>query len=195
MHEGAKRPSPLLYANVSVMTSFQKKILKIVFRGFLILFFLVGILWYFGHDIKKNASLIFKYRQDLATQADILEKISSLEKDYQKTRDYFEKLKKTLPDESGLVVFESMVKNSAERHNLKYSFRFAASYAATENEPPSQGFNLILNGRQDNFLKWLGDLQKTPYFIKLDQVEIIKGETIDRDYTLKILGRVYMRDK
>lgn len=177
------------------MDDFKKRLILIICISLSIILILGGLFYYFRQDIIKRVDKINSYRKELSSRTDILNRIQLLEQEYTKSLTYFEKLKKALPTETEMVDLEGVLKDLAGQNNLDLSFRFGLLNTATEQEPKSYSFNLILSGEKDNILKWLDGFQKLDYIVRLDQIELTQtsSEKGKVSYDVKILGRVYLR--
>ena len=177
------------------MGDFKKRLILILSISLSIILILGGLFYYFRNDISKRVIKIDSYRQELASRATILNRIHLLEQEHTKSLPYFEKLTGALPTETEMVNLEEVLKDLAGQNDLDLSFRFGLLNEATEQEPKNYSFNLILTGEKDNVLKWMDGLQKLNYTIRVDQIELSQtsSEINKFYYSVKILGRVYLR--
>jgi len=177
------------------MGDFKKRLILILSISLSIILVLGGLFYYFHNDILKRVKEVNSYRKELASRASILNRIYVLEQEHTKSLPYFEKLTKALPTETEMVNLEEVLKNLAGQNDLNLSFRFGLLNEATEQEPKNYSFNLILTGEKNNVLKWMDSLQKLTYTIRVDQIELSQTSFSEGKsyYSVKILGRVYLR--
>jgi len=66
---------------------------------------------------------------------------------------------------------------------------------ATDQEPQSYSFNLVLSGGKTSVLNWLEEFQNLNYLIRLEQIEFTQNRDEDNNvfFDVKILGRIYLR--
>lgn len=191
------------------LTLFQKRLLTVVGLALLAIFLLVGLFIYFRNDIEKRNSKVENYKKEIADRQLIMTKIQTLDKEIKEAEPYLLKLKQSLPSEAETVNLENNLKSLAEKYNLDFSFRFGTLNEETEAEPKSYNFNLTISGRIDNLIKWLEEIDKSFFSLRLEKIELnqtnpassIKvkrgGQTITQlipaFYEVKIVGRIYLR--
>ncbi len=191
------------------LTLFQKRLLTVVGLALLAIFLLVGLFIYFRNDIEKRNSKVENYKKEIADRQLIMTKIQTLDKEIKEAEPYLLKLKQSLPSEAETVNLENNLKSLAEKYNLDFSFRFGTLNEETEAEPKSYNFNLTISGRIDNLIKWLEEIDKSFFSLRLEKIELnqtnpasnIKvkrdGQTITQlipaSYEVKIVGRIYLR--
>ena len=177
------------------MGDFKKRLILILSISLSIILVLGGLFYYFHNDISKRVVKINSHRQEFASRASILNRIYVLEQEYTKSLPYFEKLAEVLPTETEMVNLEEVLKDLAGQNDLNLSFRFGLLNEATEQESKNYSFNLILTGEKDNALKWMDGLQKLNYTIRVDRIELNQTSSggAKSYYSVKILGRVYLR--
>jgi len=191
------------------LTFFQKRLLTAVGLALLAIILLVGLFIYFRNDIVKRNSKIENYKQEILNKQLIMAKIQTFEKELKEAEPYLLKLKQSLPSEAETVNLENNLKSLAEKYNLNFSFRFGTLNQETETEPQSYNFNLTVSGRIDNLIKWLEEIDKSFFSLRLEKIELnqtnpassvkIKrdGQTITQfipaSYEVKIVGRIYLR--
>ena len=191
------------------LTFFQKRLLTAIGLALLAIILLVGLFIYFRNDIVKRNSKIENYKQEILNKQLIMAKIQTFEKELKEAEPYLLKLKQSLPSEAETVNLENNLKSLAEKYNLNFSFRFGTLNQETETEPQSYNFNLTVSGRIDNLIKWLEEIDKSFFSLRLEKIELnqtnpassvkIKrdGQTITQfipaSYEVKIVGRIYLR--
>lgn len=191
------------------LTFFQKRIITIITLAMVLIIGLILLFIYFRDDIAKTNKRIEQYKIDLNNRQLIIERIQILEKELKDAEPYLLKLKQSLPTEVETVNLESQLKSLANKYNLNFSFRFGVLNKETENEPQSYNINLTISGRFDNLMKWLEEVNKIIFSLRLEKIEInqtspsfitkIKkgGQTITQltpaSYEIKIVGRIYLR--
>ena len=191
------------------LTFFQKRLLTVIGLALLAIILLVGLFIYFRNDIVKRNSKIENYKQEILNKQLIMAKIQTFEKELKEAEPYLLKLKQSLPSEAETVNLENNLKSLAEKYNLNFSFRFGTLNQETETEPQSYNFNLTVSGRIDNLIKWLEEIDKSFFSLRLEKIELNQtnpassvkvkrdGQTITQfipaSYEVKIVGRIYLR--
>lgn len=191
------------------LTLFQKRIFSLVSLFMIVIIGLILLFFYFRKDIEKMNKKVGEYKTELKNRQLIIERIQSLEKEIKEAEPYLLKLKQSLPTEAETVNLETQLKQLAERYNLEFNFRFGTLNKETETEPQSYNFNLGLKGRFDNLMKWLEEVNKLVFSLRLEKIEINqtspsittrvkKGnqtitQLIPASYEVKIVGRIYLR--
>ncbi len=191
------------------LTFFQKRLLTAIGLALLAIILLVGLFIYFRNDIVKRNSKIENYKQEILNKQLIMAKIQTFEKELKEAEPYLLKLKQSLPSEAETVNLENNLKSLAEKYNLNFSFRFGTLNQETETEPQSYNFNLTVSGRIDNLIKWLEEIDKSFFSLRLEKIELNQtnpassvkvkrdGQTITQfipaSYEVKIVGRIYLR--
>jgi len=191
------------------LTFFQKRLLTVIGLALLAIILLVGLFIYFRNDIVKRNSKIENYKQEILNKQLIMAKIQTFEKELKEAEPYLLKLKQSLPSEAETVNLENNLKSLAKKYNLNFSFRFGTLNQETETEPQSYNFNLTVSGRIDNLIKWLEEIDKSFFSLRLEKIELNQtnpassvkvkrdGQTITQfipaSYEVKIVGRIYLR--
>lgn len=168
-----------------------------LFIGLMALLAVCGLCGYLiiNNYIGKELKSITASKEEIATQARLLEILKSLESDYNQVKDEFSVLYQYLPTSNELINFTPYLKELAQKNHLDSGISLTVENPATNEEPKSYNFTLYLSGRVtdlENYFKALNDLH---YFIGLDQVEInyLEGEGNNATYRFNILGRIYAR--
>ncbi|MFA5386719.1 MAG: type 4a pilus biogenesis protein PilO [Candidatus Paceibacterota bacterium] len=177
------------------MVDFKKRLTTSLLISLGIILILGGVFYYFRADILKRVEKIEIYQKELAARSNILNKIYELEKEQSLSLAYVDQLKKALPLESEMVRLEQILQDLAKKNNLNISFRFGILNEATDQEPQSYSFNLILSGNKTSILNWLEEFQSLNYIIRLEQIEFTQTNKEENNiiYDVKILGRAYLR--
>jgi len=179
------------------MDNFKKKLTLLLIIGLGIIAISLGFLYYFQHNISRKVALISTYKIQTEARSTILDRIRILDRESKEAQPYLEKLTKSLPSETEMVRLEGVLKDLARENNVSLSFRFGLSNQGQNGEPNSYAFNLVLTGKEKDILKWIDRFQNLAYSIRLEQIEfsqVSPGATGNNtDYTVKILGRIYLR--
>lgn len=191
------------------LTFFQKKLITVIGIAMIIIVGLILLFFYFRNDIQKTNTKIAQYKTELKNRQSIIERIEKLEKELKEAEPYLIKLKQSLPTETETVNLETQLKQLADGYSLNFSFRFGTLNKETENEPQSYNFNLNVSGRFDNLIKWLEEVNKIIFSLRLEKIEVTQispsivtkikrgNQTITQvtppSYEIKIVGRIYLR--
>lgn len=111
--------------------------------------------------------------QNTTSQTDIF---ASLVKDYQTLSPYLESVKAMLPTRDKLIDFSQALSEVAENNNLEFGFIFEDSPDA--NNISQVYFSMTLKGEYSDFINFIENLKKMPYFIDLDSFDL-SGPPID----------------
>ncbi len=179
------------------MHGFKKKLILLLVIGLGIVVTSLGFLYYFQRNINQKVALISAYKTQAEARSTILDRIRILDQESKDSQPYLEKLTKSLPSETEMVSLEGTLNDLARKNNMNLSFRFGLSNQGQNGEPNSYAFNLVLTGKEKDILNWIDQFQSLAYSIRLEQIEFIQvnpGATGNNtDYTVKILGRIYLR--
>ncbi len=191
------------------LTLFQKRLLKVIGLTSLAIVLLMGFFIYFRNDILKRNSKVENYKREIVDRQLIMSRIQTLEKEIKEAEPYLSRLKQSLPSETETVNLESNLKSLAEKYNLDFSFRFGTLNQETESEPKSYNFSLTVSGRIDNLTKWLEEVNKSFFSLRLEKIElnqtspassvkikrggVLVTQNIPASYEVKIVGRIYLR--
>ncbi|MDD3488251.1 MAG: hypothetical protein PHH35_02800 [Candidatus Pacebacteria bacterium] len=174
------------------MDDFKKRLINLSVVSFIIILILGSLFFYFRVDIIKRVTKINEVKKELVARDEILNRIHELEQEEVLSLVYLNQLRNALPTESEMVHFEEVLQDLANKNNLILSFRFGSLNEAKGSEPKSYNFNLILSGSVFSISKWLTELKNLVYQTQLEQIELTQT-TIEGNYDVKILGRVYLR--
>jgi len=191
------------------MENFRKKLAIFLFTNLFLFLVFGGFYIYFLKDISKSAKATVVFKEELASRSAILERIRALEMEYQASQPYFEKIKKSLPNETEVIALEGYLKEISRKRGVDLSFRFGSLNSPTPDEPTkSYSFNINLSGSIDDLINWFDDFEETSFTARFEQIElsqtspggqrVLEGVKkrvvkINPVYNVKILGRIYLR--
>lgn len=135
-----------------------KKSILILISSSLIVGYLVILIDKKSQDIIDKKIIIAVRQRQEAEQ-------SSLLADYKKVEPYLSKIKSDLP-------FSSFLNKLALKNNVKASFTFSDQISNASN------FSINIEGSLGKFIKFVSDLEKAPYFIKINDFDISGSDLI-----------------
>lgn len=175
--------------------TFQKNLVKKI--GILIGIIIIGLalIFFFSQKIKKEVSQIESLRKEIADLVNLSETFSQLNKEVLIALPYLEPLKSLLPDKTHLINFNKDLGELAKKNNLEYGLVLQEE-TAVKNQLP---FVMTLKGNFPNFVSFLKDLRKFPYYVSLDSFEISGGTPEEvasgiKVFSANIKGRVFIRE-
>ena len=174
-------------------TNYQKKLLKISALGGLLIVLIIAGLIYFNWQIKLTLKEIQADKTDLANRQLMLKAIQKLEEDYKKAEKDLAWLRTILPTSDHLIDLLAKMKESARANHIDQGLNFTIENQAEGKKPKSYSFVLVLNGTSNNLISYFTEIDKLPYLIQFDQIELNKSDGQANAYRLNIMGRVYIR--
>ena len=129
-------------------------------------------------QISASAETIIPHKKLTATLAMRNEVISKLLTDYQNVKGYDQRIQGALLTVSNILEFVGALESLASKDNMVQSVSFAdpVPMAETVGEPPRPlyqvNFTLSLQGNIFTFLQYIADLERLPYFMKINGISL-----------------------
>ncbi|HRS47936.1 MAG TPA: type 4a pilus biogenesis protein PilO [Candidatus Paceibacterota bacterium] len=165
----------------------QKQLL--VYGGLVLMFLILSIFFIFQiEDLSQKINDI--KIQTLATQQ-ALDVFSTLTNEQQQAQKYLERLTKIFPNKDSLINLATIIRDKSLTYNLSENFSFGSEFQGQEEEIKNVGFNLALSGSLDNFLRFLQDIEKLPFFIEFSAIDV--NNVSNSNYQINTAGKIYTR--
>ncbi len=163
----------------------QKQLL--IYGGLVLVFLILSI--FFISQANDFSQKINEIKiQTLSTQQ-ALDVFSVLTNEQQQAQKYLERLTKIFPNKDSLINLATIIRDKSLTYNLSENFSFGSEFQ--EGEIKDVGFNLSLSGSLDNFLRFLQDIEKLPFFIEFSAIDV--NNVNDFDYQINTAGKIYTR--
>lgn len=131
-----------------------------------------------GAHISASAETVIAHKKLTATLEMRNEVISKLLTDYQNVKGYGERIQEALITISNTLEFVGALESLALKDNVAQAVHFAdpVPMAETIGEPPRPlyqiNFTLSLQGNIFTFLNYIADVERLPYFMKINSISI-----------------------
>lgn len=153
-----------------------------------ICFYLAGRINKISEDAtgKKEMLLLAQHSQ---------EQFALLKEDFQKIAPHYDSVIGVFPLSENILPFISAIENFAASVGVQQSFKFEGqSFQPTAgsglNKVP---FNIIIGGNMNQFLNYLSGLEKMPYFIQIDSLNLTTAQNFESQGQMIIKGGLYVR--
>jgi len=135
-------------------SGYQKSIIiYVVINLVLIGIFLITSSVY-SKKIQDGVKAVADRRKSQADSHLLTEYVSQLEKDYNTVEGDFGPYLELLPEKDDLFDFKVDIMDTAKKYKLDPAFSFGVENPATDKEPKSYGFTLIISGSTTNLLNF-----------------------------------------
>lgn len=127
-------------------------------------------------QISASTDSIIAHKKLTATLETRNEVISKLLTDYQNVKGYDQRILKSLLPVSNILEFVGALESLASKDNVMQSAHFdnPVQMAETVGEPPKPlyqvNFSLSIQGNVFTFLQYLADIERLPYFMKVNTI-------------------------
>jgi Tfp pilus assembly protein PilO len=174
----------------SSVLSFQKDVKKQIISGVVVLAFLLSINLFFYSRVKSLSQEIISLKGEILKNQQLFSSYSNLKIQKREAGPIFSVIDRVLPFKEEVLRVAGRVEQKARENKLQQSFSFGQEYKDEAGGISNIGFNLVLNGPLNSFVKYLKDLEQLPPFIQFSFVEVNKKGD---DYQFNSTGRIYMR--
>ncbi len=161
---------------------------QLLIYGGLALVFLISSIFFILQTNSLSKKINEIKIQTLSTQQ-ALDVFSILTNEQQQAQKYLERLTKIFPNKDSLINLATIIRDKSLTYNLSENFSFGSEFQGEEIK--DVGFNLALSGSLDNFLKFLQDIEKLPFFIEFSAIDI--NNVSDSNYQINTAGKIYTR--
>lgn len=125
-------------------------------------------------NLAANADKIQSQKSELAFRIQATQQLASLKADSAKAEPLFQKLNSILPVKDDLINFGQSLIDLAKSEKVDLGFSFGGEVAPKDGTSGYIKFSLTGSGSYENFQKFLKDLEKVRYFIKLNSVDMTR---------------------
>lgn len=169
------------------LSVFKKKL--IIYISINLIVILIFCIFYYQYSkiIISEVSAVTDKKKSQADVNLLADYISRLEKDYKQVLEEFGPYLDLLPAKDDLLDFKDSVVSIAKKYKLDPAFSFGVENSATEKEPKSYGFTLIISGTTANLLSFWSDFAKLKYIVRIEQI-LIDYEDVQSRTSSESLG-------
>ncbi len=176
-------------------TDFSKKVFKIA--GLTILALTVEAVIIFLLVARLNAVIIkTNEKQRLLTIAKT-ERLSvvTLQNDFEKIKPFFPALESAFPNENNLYYTVKQIETLGDRTGNKVSVQVTSSAVLTDEITGARyvSFRAILDGNYETLRRYLQELNKASFFVKIDSLSIIGSPSINNQSRMDLSGTLYIQ--
>jgi len=146
--------------------------------------------------IKEKSEWIFEKRSMLMILEEREENLARLKKDYDTVKEKLPILKKSLPEEDNFERFLGTLENlaSVTNNNQILNFEPLDNSKLVGEKTKSLKFSANLTGSAESFARYIENLQKLPYFIKIENISVKNDSGISSSNSQMTLNmRLYMQ--
>jgi len=161
---------------------------QFIIYGSLTLLFLASSI-FFILQVNSLSQKINEIKAKTLSIQQALDVFSILTNEQQQAQKYLERLTKIFPNKDSLINLATIIRDKSLTYNLSENFSFGSEFQGEEIK--DVGFNLALSGSLDNFLKFLQDIEKLPFFIEFSAIDI--NNVNDSNYQINTAGKIYTR--
>lgn len=169
------------------MSDFKKKLLV---QGVVLLISIVliglGVLFFY-FAINKNLESIMAARSRLDANANSLNNLAELRKEWAIAKTFLPGLEAKIPQKDDLFLISKSFEQMAKNHNLGFGFAFGAETAGAENQLSSVAFGIDLRGTSADAIDFLADLEKSQYLIEISNFDVTSDNS-------KLNGMIFYRN-
>ena len=141
-------------------------------------------------DLGAHARKILNQKSELAFRTQATGQLATLKADSDKAQPLFTALNGALPLKDDLINFGQSLILVAKNEKIDLGFNFGGETAPKGDIPGFIRFSITGSGSYENFQKFLKDLEKSRYFVKLNSIDLTRqpGNTA---YSILADGQVF----
>lgn len=125
-------------------------------------------------SLSASAAKILQQKSDLAFRIRATGQLASLKADSDKAQPLFALLNNTLPVKDDLINLGQALVQLAKSGGVDLGFTFGGETAAKGELPGFIKFSLTGNGSYEAFQKFLSEIEKSRYYLKLNSVDLVR---------------------
>jgi len=186
------QPIPTIPTNTTnkskkTLSSFQKRLIIYISVNIAVVVIFCVFYHQYSKIITSEVKDVVDKKKSEADANLLAEYISRLEKDHKRVLEEFGPYLDLLPAKDDLLDFKDSIVDIANKYKLDPVFSFGIENSATEKEPKSYGFTLIISGTTANLLNFWADFAKLNYIVHIEQI-LIDYEDIQSRTSSESLG-------
>lgn len=179
----------------TIFDNFQKILIRKILILIMITFIGLTGIFFLAQKIKKQVNYIQDLQKQISDLINLSETFSRLSKESLIALPYLEYVKNLLPEKPRLINFSKDLGELAKKHNLEYGLALQEE-TAIKNQ---LSFVMTLKGNFLDFIEFLKELKKFPYYVSLDSFDISGGTPEEvasgiKIFSANIKGRVFVRE-
>ncbi|OGY99148.1 MAG: hypothetical protein A3G64_02545 [Candidatus Liptonbacteria bacterium RIFCSPLOWO2_12_FULL_60_15] len=155
-----------------------------------ILLVTTGVLWYVRADIRARTEAIRAAQAARAFQLRAVNILATLRRERDEAKPFIPQLESFMPGRDKLISFPRDLERFSRARSVAFGFGFGAETPATEEAAGTISFTLTASGPLNSVLAFLEDLEKSPFIVRLDGLDLTKGGT---EYSFASRGVVFFR--
>ncbi len=173
-------------------SNFKRVLTKSLLVGILPILAILAGSFFLRSDIEARGESIAELRGSSNYRTEALDALIALRAESQRVVLYRQALEKAFPTAEDLFVFRTEVRGFASQASVTLDFKFGNTKPGTGASPSSVGVQMTVGGSEQGFLAFLGALEGSSYFIRIDDFDISYASGGSRvSATLK--GQVFVR--
>lgn len=129
-------------------------------------------------------------RDVLRTNQQAFSQLAMLQLQKQQTRSFETRLAAIFPDQETVLRITSQLNQMAQKNKIQQNFSFGAEYPGDAVLPKNIGFNLAAQGTLADFVRYLQQVEQSPFFVDFGAIELNKT---DGSYQINTTGRLYTK--
>ncbi|KKS07280.1 MAG: hypothetical protein A2418_01495 [Candidatus Brennerbacteria bacterium RIFOXYC1_FULL_41_11] len=173
-----------------LQTEIKKDLKKQLFINLPICFVFLGLAWFLTWRLGIISEDILVLKSEIFKNQQLFENFSTLKTQKKQVGPIQQKIASILPMKDAILPLTIKLEQTALSLGLKQSFVFGVENKSSDSGVSDISFSLILNGKLDNLLRYLEQLESLPQFVEMSSSEIIKSE---KDYQFSSAGRIYKK--
>lgn len=183
----------------NLLFDMKNDIFKQIFRPVLIVAILTVlstiISLYFASRIGEISLAAAEKRKTLFLYQTSQEQFSVLREDFQFIEPHWDKISRVFPSSENIISFINTVENLAQEKGVQQTFRFEGEKGqpVPELNLNKIPFNINVGGTSAQFLEYLKGIEKLPYFVKIESINMVSATTVDGLMQANIRGVLYTK--
>jgi len=158
---------------------FKKTVLIKIFQIILILGISISLSFVFFQKINKESNEFVEKRKTIKEIQSLSETEVILKKDYTEVKDYLDKVIYFLPTEDNTVEIVAFLEKIAQLTENSQKIAIGDTKPYKENLSKI-GCRVELSGNLSSFLKYCQEFEKSPYFLNMENIELIGVKGLEK---------------
>lgn len=152
---------------------------------------LIGFIIYFGNDIRNKSNLTFLKRSEITSRLGEIKNLTKLRESAKIGEPLKTRLDKALPKRDYLFSLPREFDKLASDRRLGFNFKFAEESKPDPNKPSQIKFAMTVQGKYNDILGFITDIETGPYFINLSNLDMIRS---DGNFNASLNGEIFFNE-
>lgn len=172
-----------------------KQLLRPILRAVIFLIISLTASLYLVGKINSVSETITEKRAMLSLYQNSQEQVAVLKEDFPKISNHIDRVENIFPSSENILPFINAVENLSGTSGVQQTFKFGniIPQPISDIGLSTISFNVALSGNRNQFSMYLSQLEKLPYFTKIESINMVTAQGFDGSSQMSIGGLLYTK--